>query len=75
MPSSNSLKKPPSRSLSKQDELLNIQTQYFVKIEDLKLSKKEKLKRFLYDHETKKVCGRTPASWCKFFENANDAFK
>jgi hypothetical protein len=67
MPSSNSLKKVPTRSLSKQDELLNIQTQYFVKLEDLKLTRRQKCQRFLYDPETKKIFGRTAASWCEYF--------
>ncbi|XP_063914348.1 sodium/potassium-transporting ATPase subunit beta-2-like isoform X1 [Zophobas morio] len=65
MPSSNNLRKQPSRSLSKQDELLSIQTQYFVKLEDLKLTRKQKCLRFVYDTDTKKVMGRTPTSWSK----------
>ncbi|KAJ3656979.1 hypothetical protein Zmor_016016 [Zophobas morio] len=65
MPSSNNLRKQPSRSLSKQDELLSIQTQYFVKLEDLKLTRKQKCLRFVYDTDTKKVMGRTPTSWCE----------
>lgn len=66
MPSSiKDKKRQQSISLSKQDELLTVQTQYYVKPEDMKLSDKEKLKRFLWNPQENKIFGRTGASWCK----------
>lgn len=67
MPSSmKDKKRQQSVSLNKQDELLNVQTQYYVKPEDMKLSDKEKVKRFIWNPQDKKIFGRTGASWCKF---------
>ncbi|CAG9835141.1 unnamed protein product [Diabrotica balteata] len=54
-----------SRSLSKQEELLNVQTQYFLKLDEIKLTKKERFKKAIYDPKTKKVFGRTSISWAK----------
>lgn len=60
-------KKASTRTLSKQDELLNVQVQYFRELSEIQLTKKEKLKRFIYDPKTNKIFGRTGASWCKYF--------
>lgn len=54
-----------SVSVSKQDELLNVQTQYYVKPEDMKLTDKQKLKKFVWNPQENKIFGRTGVSWCK----------
>lgn len=60
-------KKISTRTLSKQEELLNVQVQYFRDLSEIQLTKKEKIKKFIYDPKTKKCLGRTGGSWCKFF--------
>lgn len=68
MPTTNNTStKQRSISVTKQDELLNVQTQYFMKPEDMKLTERQKLKRFIWDPSTKKILGRDPLSWCKYF--------
>lgn len=67
MPTTNNTAKQRSISLSKQEELLNVQTQYFVKPEDMKLTERQKLKKFLWNPEEKKLLGRDALSWCKWF--------
>ncbi|XP_018571429.1 sodium/potassium-transporting ATPase subunit beta-2-like [Anoplophora glabripennis] len=54
-----------SRALSKQDELLQIQTQYFLKLDETKLSISQRVKRFIWNPDNKQFCGRTGASWSK----------
>lgn len=58
----------PGRTLSKQDELLNVQVQYFRDLSEIQLTKKEQIKKFIYDPKTRKFFGRTGGSWCKFFK-------
>lgn len=65
MKEKNHIKRVPERTLSKQDELLNVQVQYFRDLSEIQLTKKEQVKKFIYDHKTKKFFGRTGASWCK----------
>lgn len=59
-------KKVQARTLSKQEELLNVQVQYFRELSEIQLTKKEKIKKFVYDSKSKKIFGRTGGSWCKF---------
>lgn len=65
-------KKVPGRTLSKQEELLNVQVQYFRELSEIQLTKKQKLKKFIWDHKTKKIFGRTGASRCKYLNNFYD---
>lgn len=72
MPKRQQSNRTQSRALSKQDELLNVQTQYFLKLEEIKLSKSDRIKRFIWNPQTKQFCGRTGASWCKYSINNNN---
>lgn len=65
MPVTNSTRKF-SVAVHKQDELLNTQNAYFVKPEDMKLTAKEKIKRFFWNPKDKSFFGRNATSWCKY---------
>ncbi|CAG9823485.1 unnamed protein product [Phaedon cochleariae] len=58
-------KMPIVRQMSKQDELLSAQAQYFLRLDEMKLTKKQRAMRFIWDPKTSRFCGRTKTSWTK----------
>ncbi|KAK9872950.1 hypothetical protein WA026_020302 [Henosepilachna vigintioctopunctata] len=60
-----SKKQPPPRSLSKQDELLHLQAQYFLEVKRKDMTTKDKVKLFLWDPDNRTVMGRTSSGWAK----------
>lgn len=66
MPVANSTKsRKISIPLHKQEELLRAQNAYYVKEEDMKLTDKQKLQRFLWDGKAHTFLGRNFQSWTK----------
>ncbi|XP_065163804.1 sodium/potassium-transporting ATPase subunit beta-2-like isoform X1 [Atheta coriaria] len=65
MPQNNSIKNRQGSVVEKQEDLLHMQTSYYIKQEDMKLSDKEKLKRFIWNPVNRQVMGRNLTSWSK----------